>query len=97
MREALREGATIGAANLAEVVGKLVGKGKDPVRIVARLMALGLEVLEAGALDPLARPLGFSLGDRACLVTGTVHGLPVLTADRTWVGAVPGVEVRVIR
>ena len=70
-----------------------------------RLLAMGLEVLpftleealEAGALDPLTRPLGLSLGDRACLAAGKVRGLAVLTADRTWAGVVPGVDVVVVR
>ncbi|TFU26275.1 hypothetical protein [Thermus tengchongensis] len=73
--------------------------------MVGRLVAMGLEVLpftleealEAGALDPLTRPLGLSLGDRACLAAGRVRGLAVLTADRTWAGVVPGVEVVVVR
>jgi len=105
VREALREGAAISAVNLAEVAGKLKARGKDPERIVRRLLAMGLEVLpftleealEAGALDPLTRPLGLSLGDRACLAAGRVRGLAVLTADRTWAGGVPGVEVVVVR
>ena len=103
--EALREGAAISAVNLAEVAGKLKARGKDPERIVRRLLAMGLEVLpftleealEAGALDPLTRPLGLSLGDRACLAAGKVRGLAVLTADRTWAGVVPGVDVVVVR
>ncbi|GGM99570.1 hypothetical protein GCM10007092_11880 [Thermus composti] len=105
VREALREGAAISAVNLAEVAGKLKARGKDPERIVRRLLAMGLEILpftleealEAGALDPLTRPLGLSLGDRACLAAGRVRGLAVLTADRTWAGVVPGVEVVVVR
>ena len=105
VREALREGAAISAVNLAEVAGKLKARGKDPERIVRRLLAMGLEVLpftleealEAGALDPLTRPLGLSLGDRACLAAGQVRGLAVLTADRTWAGVVPGVDVVVVR
>ena len=105
VRETLREGAAISAVNLAEVVGKLKARGKDPERIVRRLLAMGLEVLpftleealEAGALDPLTRPLGLSLGDRACLAAGKVRGLAVLTADRTWAGVVPGVDVVVVR
>jgi PIN domain nuclease of toxin-antitoxin system len=68
VQEALREGAGISAVNLAEVVGKLKAKGKDPDRILRRLLAMGLEVLpftleealEAGALDPLTRPLGLA-------------------------------------
>jgi ribonuclease VapC len=105
VREALREGAGISAVNLAEVVGKLKTKGKDPDRILRRLLAMGLEVLpftleealEAGALDPLTRPLGLSLGDQACLAAGKVRRLPVLTTDRSWLGVVPGVEVRMVR
>ena len=105
VREALRERAAISAVNLAEVAGKLKARGKDPERIVRRLLAMGLEVLpftleealEAGALDPLTRPLGLSLGDRACLAAGKVRGLAVLTADRTWAGVVPGVDVVVVR
>jgi len=101
VREALREGAGISAVNLAEVVGKLKAKGKDPDRILRWLLAMGLEVLpftlEAGALDPLTRPLGLSLGDRACLAAGKVRRLPVLTTDRSWLGVVPGVEVRMVR
>ena len=105
VREALREGAAISAVNLAEVAGKLKVRGKDQERIVRRLLAMGLEVLpltleealEAGALDPLTRPLGLSLGDRACLAAGKVRGLAVLTADRTWAGVVPGVDVVVVR
>ena len=45
VREALREGAAISAVNLAEVAGKLKARGKDPERIVRRLLAMGLEVL----------------------------------------------------
>ena len=105
VREALREGAAISAVNLAEVAGKLKARGKDPERIVRRLLAMGLEVLpftleealEAGALDPLTRPLGLSLGSGACLAAGKVRGLAVLTADRTWAGVVPGVDVVVVR
>ncbi|BFH77250.1 PIN domain-containing protein (plasmid) [Thermus thermophilus] len=105
VREALREGAAISAVNLAEVAGKLKARGKDPERIVRRLVAMGLEVLpftleealEAGALDPLTRPLGLSLGDRACLAAGKVRGLAVLTADRTWAGVDLGIPVKVVR
>lgn len=105
VREALREGAAISAVNLAEVAGKLKARGKDPERIVRRLLAMGLEVLpftleealEAGALDPLTRPLGLSLGDRACLAAGKVRGLAVLTADRTWAGVDLGIPVKVVR
>ena len=105
VREALREGAAISAVNLAEVAGKLKARGKDPERIVRRLLAMGLEVLPftleaalaGGALGRLTRSLGLSLADRACLAAGRVRGLAVLTADRTWAGVDLGVPVEVIR
>ena len=37
-----------------------------------------------GALEPVTRPKGLSLGDRACLAAGILHGWPVLTADSKW-------------
>jgi hypothetical protein len=49
LREALREGAGISAVNLAEVVVKFKAKGKDPDRILRRLLAMGLEVLTPAA------------------------------------------------
>ena len=105
VREALREGAAISAVNLAEVAGKLIDTVADPLALVMRLLALGPEALpltldaarRVGALDPLTRPLGLSLGDRACLAAGRVRGLAVLTADRTWAGVDLGVPVEVIR
>jgi PIN domain nuclease of toxin-antitoxin system len=104
VREALRDGAVISAVNLAEVLGKLKGKGKEPGRILTRLLALGLQVLPftvetariAGELDSATRTLGLSLGDRACLSTAMAHGMVALTADRTW-EQVSGVSVEVIR
>src|SRR5215472_1789212 len=37
-----------------------------------------------GALEPVTRSKGLSLGDRACLAAGMLHGWPVLTAEATW-------------
>ena len=56
------------------------------------LSGLGLEVREfdtelalmAGALREVTRPLGLSLGDRACLALGIAEGAPILTTDRAW-------------
>lgn len=38
----------------------------------------------AGALREVTRPLGLSLGDRACLALGIDEGAPILTTDRAW-------------
>ncbi len=105
VRAALREGAAIGAVNLAEVLGKVREKGRDAAKIHAALRALGLQVLPfeeadaalAGELGPLARKHGLALGDRAALAQAMRRGMPVLTADRAWVELDLEVEVRVIR
>ena len=84
--------ATICSVNLAEVVGKLQDAGIPNDAAQAAVETLGLRVIafdqamafEAGRLRALTRSLGLSLGDRACLATGIVLELPVLTADREW-------------
>jgi ribonuclease VapC len=50
----------------------------------------------AAALMPLAQPLGLSLGDRICLATAGILGLPAVTSDRAWAG-LAGIAVEVIR
>lgn len=84
--------AVISTVNLSEVVGKLLDVGMPDVEIPQVVGALGLETVpfgdetawRAAGLKRKTQPLGLSLGDRACLATGLVLGLPVLTADRAW-------------
>jgi len=105
VREAIQKGAVISTVNLAEALGKLKAKGLDPARIGSKLKALGLQdvpfdeadALLVAELDPLTRPKGLSLGDRACLALAKRLGLPALTADRAWAELPLGVEVRVVR
>ncbi|TFU25779.1 type II toxin-antitoxin system VapC family toxin [Thermus tengchongensis] len=110
VKEALLQGAVMGAVNLAEVGSKLAERGLDPGEVFARLRARGIlgqtlevfpfteeDALEAARLRPLTRPLGLSLGDRACLALARRLGLPALTADATWEGLDVGVKVEVVR
>ncbi len=106
VRAQLRTGV-IGAANLAEVLAKLSDHGLPAVEAVRTVAILGLEVApmteaQAGRsaeLRPLTRPVGLSLGDRACLALAAELGAVALTADRSWdaVAAAVGISVQVIR
>lgn len=84
--------AVISAVNLSEVAAKLSDRGLDSQQALEILSGLGLEVREfdteqalmAGAVRELTRPLGLSLGDRACLALGIAEGGTILTTDRAW-------------
>lgn len=98
-------GAVIGTVNLAEVVGKLAGRGMPQAEIREALDGLALEVYPAneehayttGMLQPSTRELGLSLGDRACLAVALTLDAPAYTADRAWAELDGVVEVRLIR
>jgi ribonuclease VapC len=111
VEEALAAGAVMGSANWAETLSKLADRtGEDVDSILRRLQGQGLteglltvlpltleDAITIARLRPETRPLGLSLGDRACLALGLRLGLPVLTADRRWHGLSLGIPLRVIR
>jgi ribonuclease VapC len=51
----------------------------------------------AGDLVAQTRPLGLSLGDRACLALGLSLKAPVYTADKSWKKVKVGARIHVIR
>jgi PIN domain nuclease of toxin-antitoxin system len=78
--------------NVAEIVAVVSRHKVSRSWIEERVFQVFSEILPfdrehaylCGALEPVTRPKGLSLGDRACLATGILHGWPVLTAESTW-------------
>lgn len=103
--EALMPGARVSAANLAEVIAKLVDRGIDEPAIVAELAELDLEIVPldraqaeaSGLLRAVTRAAGLSLGDRCCLALARQLGATAVTTDRAWAGLQAGVAIEVAR
>ncbi|MYC68885.1 MAG: type II toxin-antitoxin system VapC family toxin [Acidobacteriia bacterium] len=82
----------VSSVNFSEVAAILCDRGIDSQEVLEILSGLSLEVrgfdteqaLMAGARREVTRPLGLSLGDRACLALGIAEGAPILTTDRAW-------------
>lgn len=79
----------IGATNLAEVVSKLRERGLSLDEVKEALGGLHLDVrpltpgqaMLIGDLRPATRPLGLSLGDRACLALAIELDAELYTTD----------------
>jgi ribonuclease VapC len=101
----LLSNAASSTVNLAEVQTKLVSRGLAPDEAWANTMSPIHEAMPftveqaeiAGSLVAQTRPLGLSMGDRACLALGIALNAPIYTADRSWKGLKLGVRIHVIR
>jgi ribonuclease VapC len=103
--EVLLDDALVLTVNYAEVIAKLVERGSTFAQVQSALRSIALTTVDfdialaqrTGTLRAETIKRGLSLGDRACLALAEREGVPAMTGDRTWVGAVSGVEVRLIR
>ena len=97
--------AFMSTVNWCEVVQKLNARSIDDKAICKNLEVLGLRFVAfnkqhadtAGELWPITPPFGLSLGDRACLATGLVEKLPIMTADKIWQNLPLSIEIQLIR
>lgn len=98
-------GAFLSCVNLAEIATRALDLGKpleETAREIGRL-PLHIAAYDAeqayftASLRPAARPLGLSLGDRACLALAMSHKASVLTADRDWRKLDVGIDIIVFR
>ena len=105
VEQAIAVGAAISTVNIAEVVSKLSDAGMPETVISQVLDLLGLEIVDfnqtlahqTGMLRSHTKPMGLSLGDRACLALARVRNVPALTTDRVWEKLQLDITVRLIR
>ena len=91
--------------NLAEVHTKLVSRGwppdaawEDATSPISSIIPFDENQAKiVGSLVAQTRPLGLSLGDRACLALGLSLGAPVFTAERAWKKLKLSLPIHIIR
>lgn len=97
--------ASISTVNLAEVLSRCVRADIDPRAVDQQLQEIGLNYLPltpdiamlVAQLEPHCRPLGLSLGDRACLATALACNDAVLTTDRVWGELDLDLDIQILR
>lgn len=97
--------SVIGATNLGEVVSKLRERGLTLAEVQEVLGGLHLDVrplsaaqaMTIGDLRPATRPLGLSLGDRACLALAIELGAELYTTDAALARAEVSIAVTNVR
>lgn len=103
--EARLSKALVSAANLHEVLSKLVDRGVSIEEARAMLDDLDIEIVPVdaeqaalgGALRAATRPFGLSLGDRTCLALAQAMQATAVSTDRAWSRLEIGVPIEVVR
>jgi ribonuclease VapC len=97
--------ASVGTVNLAEVATRLIAGGDDPAEAWRDLLSYfpspepftAEQARIAAQLVQKTRPLGLSLGDRACLALAISLKAPAWTTDRAWKKLSLSIPVQVMR
>ncbi|RWN56049.1 type II toxin-antitoxin system VapC family toxin [Mesorhizobium sp.] len=97
--------AQFSSVNAAEIIAKLIDKGRSMEEAADDLASLGMPVaafdemmgIAAGQLRELTRHRGLSLGDRACLALAIRENAIAVTADRGWGDLDIGCKIELIR
>jgi PIN domain nuclease of toxin-antitoxin system len=97
--------AQCSSVNAAEIIAKLIHRGRSMEDAADDLASLGMPVtvfdeamgIAAGQLRELTRHRGLSLGDRACLALAIRENAIVVTADRDWRDLDIGCKIELIR
>ena len=103
--EPLLDQAVLSVVNLSEILGILVLKGVpanearvELAGLVQDIAPFSEDMAEAAArLIAKTKPLGLSLGDRACLATAEILNLEAVTADKAWTRLASSTRVLCIR
>ena len=103
--EATLDDAVISTVNFSEVIAKIVDRGGTVELAIAMLDPLHLKIVDfdrsqavtASELRGATRPVGLSLGDRACLALAMSRQLKVLTADRAWTDLAVDLQIELLR
>lgn len=98
--------SAVSSVNFSELVATLSGEGiqsndidQITQNIVPEMISFDRELaIIAGKLISKTKPLGLSLGDRACIATALYCELPIYTSDKAWTKLdIPNLTINVIR
>jgi PIN domain nuclease of toxin-antitoxin system len=95
----------ISTVNLSEVISRFARDGHNPWSVLHQIKQSTVETVPflaedaalAAALVPTGRPLGLSLGDRACIALALSRKIPAYTADRIWTQLKVEISIQIIR
>lgn len=103
-RKAL-QGSFVSTVNWSEFIQKVRQRGGNVTPLASIVEKLGITIVPfttstaelAASLYPQTKPLGLSLGDRACLALGLEKNCEVYTTDKTWLSLTLSIKITAIR